>query len=512
MNNLKQSSLNWAVEHLINEGDTDLFPRPFEINIIKDNWKSLCPDLEKIDIKDYNWNNFRNLLIPKDEFSFRNVSQLDPIDSLLFGAIMIEIGEDIEKKRVPISENKVFSYRFKPTEKGHFYGNISYWEDFWKISKQKAENYSFVVVTDITDFYNQVSHHMVEQQLSFCGIGKFYIDGLLNILKNLNVRISKGIPVGPHPAHMLAELSLIPIDDLLILKGYDFCRFVDDIHIFCNTREEGQIAIYELANAINKLQKLSLNRQKTTIMTKDEFLSKAEGMIVDNPINKEEEIIISIIKSRVDDPYVKINLADLSQDDIIKMSKERIEGILECYINSKYPNYIRLRWFLRRLSQVGVPGGVEYIINNIDKFIPVIGDAANYLKSAHENYHADWKDIGAKLLEALQIPLIQKSEYLQAVILSLFSRIKDLDNIDKLIQNYEKYGPIAQRKIILAATEANASSWLRNFKENYSNLDPWQKRAVIYSSRTFPKDERHFWLKYIRTSNLLEKIIIKSLD
>ena len=41
MNNLKKSSLDWAVEHLINEGDTDLFPRPFEINIIKDNWNSL---------------------------------------------------------------------------------------------------------------------------------------------------------------------------------------------------------------------------------------------------------------------------------------------------------------------------------------------------------------------------------------------------------------------------------------------------------------------------------------
>ncbi|WP_227765260.1 hypothetical protein [Zhaonella formicivorans] len=64
----------------------------------------------------------------------------------------------------------------------------------------------------------------------------------------------------------------------------------------------------------------------------------------------------------------------------------------------------------------------------------------------------------------------------------------------------------------MAAIEAKASAWLRTFKDNYAALDPWLKRSIIYSAKTFPNDEKKFWLKFVKKgANDLEKIIIDSI-
>jgi hypothetical protein len=52
---LPKSAYNWALKHLINEGDTDLFPAPFEIDAIKQNWSKVLEDLARIDVENYHW-------------------------------------------------------------------------------------------------------------------------------------------------------------------------------------------------------------------------------------------------------------------------------------------------------------------------------------------------------------------------------------------------------------------------------------------------------------------------
>jgi hypothetical protein len=57
---------------------------------------------------------------------------------------------------------------------------------------------------------------------------------------------------------------------------------------------------------------------------------------------------------------------------------------------------------------------------------------------------------------------------------------------------------MCQRKIMLAAAVARASSWLATLKGAYKNADPWNKRAIIYSLRALPRDEKDFWLKSVK--------------
>src|SRR4051812_5086873 len=109
MPQLAAESLNWALKHLELEGDGDLFPKPFEIGVIKRQWATIKTPLERLDFSNYQWNPLRTVLVPKDEISFRRACQLDPIDALVFGALIYEIGQGIETRRRPEAEKSVFS-------------------------------------------------------------------------------------------------------------------------------------------------------------------------------------------------------------------------------------------------------------------------------------------------------------------------------------------------------------------------------------------------------------------
>lgn len=511
MNKLKKSSLNWSLKHILIEGDTDLFPQPFEFELIKKNWVKNLPILENYDITNHKWKGFRKIFIPKGKLAFRSIGQLDPLDSILYTAIIKEIGNKIERERIPVTNHKVFSYRFKPTNSGRLYGEKNSWRNFWDISKLHAEKHKYILITDIADFYNQIYHHTIKQQLQKCGVDNFYITAINNLLAAYTQGISRGVPIGPYASHLLAELSLMPIDELLTVKAYTFCRYVDDIHIFCNSPDECEIALYDIAKSLDTI-KLTISKHKSDIYKQTDFISKAEQMLIDNPINITEGMIIEIIKDKTNDSYQSIRVQDLTDDELKILTQENIEDILKSYIDKANPDYTRLRWFLRRLSQVGVPGGVDFIIKNIEKFIPAIADAVNYIKSAHLEYTGNWEQIGEQLLSALEIPLIKKNEYLQAVLLNLFTRITDLDNIDQLISNFDNYGNFAKRKIVLIAIKAGVSSWLRELKDKYSSLDPWLRRAIIFSASVFSSDEKKYWLRRVlKDASDLERIIINSI-
>ena len=321
----------------------------------------------------------QNVLVPKKELSFRRACQMEPLDSVLFGALVYEIGNAIEARRRPPTEQSVFSYRFSPQADGSMYGKGNPWKDFWSTSVARAGEGKFVA-TYISDFYNQIYHHTLENQLDSSGVNADFKRALLNIFKLASANVSRGIPVGPHASHLLAEMSLIPLDDYLHLKGFTYSRFVDDIHIFCNSYESAQAAVYEVADFLDKSQKLSLNKQKTEVLTSEQFSQKASLMLVDNPINEEEKKILNIIQGKAG-PYTKIMLDKLSATELALIQNADIAGILQSYLKAESPNYIRLRWFLRRLSQTGVPSAVVYVVSNLQNLLPAVGDAAAYLNS-----------------------------------------------------------------------------------------------------------------------------------
>jgi len=118
---LQEQSLNWSLNHALNVGDTDVFPRPFEYEAIKHDWDNIKSYLAEQDILSWATRPARTLLSPKAKYGFRVITQLDPIDFLIFSALVYEIAEDIENRRISVTDKTVFSYRVKTTQEGQLF-------------------------------------------------------------------------------------------------------------------------------------------------------------------------------------------------------------------------------------------------------------------------------------------------------------------------------------------------------------------------------------------------------
>jgi hypothetical protein len=509
---LAKSVYNWAFKHLTSEGDTDLFPTPFEIASFKKDWKEISEQLAGIDIENYQWKGSRRFVVPKDVLAFRIATQLDPLDSLVLAAIIKKFGMKIEQRRIPYKDDHVFSYRFSPQNDGRFYGASTTWHPFWEKSLQKAsaESCQWVAVTDITDYYNQIYHHVLENQLRE-SLPEFAWRAIKNFLNAFTHGVSRGIPVGPHAVHILAEAAFITTDNSLLSRGYNFCRYVDDIHIYCRSREEAEIALYDLAEILDKQQRLSLNKQKTRIVSSKEFAKIAHSMLIDRPINAREQKILEVISrhSHVD-PYRSISIQILNQQDLAFVTQEILEELFDVYLSQHAIDYSRIGWLLRRLAQIGAPGALTYVLRNIGRLTPVLGDVAKYIMRTSPNYTGDIKDIGSLLIEAINSPIVRHSDYLQLVLIDLFGRIPELDHINRITSLYPSASAPIRREIILAAGAARQGHWIRERKDDFDNGDPWLRRAIIATSPVMPGDESEHWMKRIRnTLTGPEKIVVK---
>ncbi|MBD5507463.1 MAG: RNA-directed DNA polymerase [Lachnospiraceae bacterium] len=506
---LQETSIRWALIHIKKEKDTDLFPTLKEYEILLENEEYLVNRLKEIEIEEYNWQQYRRFIIPKDEYSYRVAIQLDPIDNILIVALIYQYGNKIEEKRVPIEEKKVFNYRFKPTSEGNMYDRKEAWKNFWITSKEKMNQYTFAVYIDIADFYNRIYHHTLENQLIDCGFENQIIKSIRRMLQNTTQTVSQGIPIGPHAMHLFAEMCLIPLDENLLMKGYDYCRYSDDIIVFVNSESEGQIVIYELAKVLDSL-KLNMQRHKTKIYTKEDFLQKCNDMLKDNPISELEEEMIKIINTYSSDPYAIIGIDNINEVDKEVFSEERIENILMSYLTEN-KDYQRIRWLFRRLSNVGVDTAINVTIREIDNLMPAISDIALYFSSIAQESNIVLENIGEKLLGMLKNPIIRSNEFLQITILNLFAKTDKFNHIARLVEMYNNSSDYIKREIILAAYSAKQKSWIRELKQDYNGLGAWGQRALLIASELLPKDERRFFLQNVtqNTSGLSSEIIAK---
>lgn len=168
--NLKRKSLEWAMQHINKYNDTYIFPRPFEFEAINEYFDEVLTHLESIDVLNNGIRPYRSEITPKSHVGFRISTQLDPLDSIIYTAIIYEIAEIIESKRVNKEKDIVYSFRLAPKSDGTLYDEDYNWDTFNNRAKKiiEEENYSHVVVTDIADFYSSIYLHNIETHLREC--------------------------------------------------------------------------------------------------------------------------------------------------------------------------------------------------------------------------------------------------------------------------------------------------------------------------------------------------------
>lgn len=513
---LLRDSIEWSITHLNKENDTDIFPKPLEIDIINDQKDYCVEELSKTDIGQYKWHLSRRFIVPKDELSYRAITQLDPIDSVFLSALIKEYGMCIESKRIPESERIVFGNRFSPTVDGYLYKADGQWKQFWEASREKAKRYKYVIRFDIADFYNQIYHHSIENQLIECGFPNEVKKSICSLINTITVKVSRGIPVGPHSFHLIAEAALIPIDNSLKYNGIDYCRYMDDFIAFCNTELECRVLLNKVADILDKQERLILQRYKTKIFTSPEFIDECKSQVNYEPLNDIEEKIVGIISEYTDEgPYTtKVKWEELDHSDKDFFSKIYFDKIIEGYLNDGLtPNYPKLKWFYHRLSQLGVPYVVDYTLETIADLMPIINDICEYFVAAAPNYSGELRNKGKELHELLDSDLIKSSEYFQIALINLFSRATDLNYFEIFARKFHTYSEPSKRKILFVANSIKAADWIRENKERYNEFSPWTKRAFLISCSCLPREERKFFFEtanmFLSENDIIEKMILK---
>jgi len=368
---LSRDSLEWAIEFVSDHSDGDLFPRIIEINAVKEKSDLFINAVEGKDLSLFTPKPCRRFLVPKDEISYRQATQLHPQDSLLLSALIYQFGQGIEDRR--LEKDRVFSYRFLPTLSDGLYSNKKAWNEFWQKANRLASTASCILYLDIADFYNQIYHHTVENQLIASGFPNQAIKWVISLLESTTAGVSRGVPIGPHPIHLIAESTLIPIDNSLESSGFNFIRFADDILIFCNSEKEAKSNLATVASVLDKQQRLMLQRHKTKIYKPGEFRTLCAEMVEDRPIDREEARLLGIIRRYTGgNPYQTISYNSISDSDWSQFSTEAVSKIINEYLSQDDVDYIRLRWFYRRLAQVGHPGAIDVSLGKL-RISPIQG-------------------------------------------------------------------------------------------------------------------------------------------
>jgi retron-type reverse transcriptase len=504
---LNSDSINWAIQFIHNHSDGDLFPKILEIDAIHEMSNEFANLISGKDLLSFPAGSCRRFIVPKDEVSYRQATQLSPQDSIILSALIYQYGQGIENRRLP--KTKVFSYRFQPNKFG-LYASQTAWNDFWRTAHQESREFGAILYCDIADFYNQIYHHVVENQLIASGFPNQAIKWIISLLESTTAGVSRGVPIGPHPVHLIAEAAMIPIDNSLSSNGVEFIRFADDIVVFCKTHAFARQALFSVASTLDKQQRLMLQRHKTKICKPKEFGDLCQEMIEDRPISSDEGQILTIIrKYSGSNPYSRVSYNAISEDDWRKISNKTIREIIQEYIDQPEIDYIRLRWFYRRLTQIGHPGAIDISLEKISSLGPCFANICTYLNFVQSMQKERWIQIGEALLTLLNSDEVKGNEYFRLSILSLFTRNKYINHFSKIAGLYKSSEQFVRREILLAAKQNSAFDWLREHKESYQSMDPWQRTAYIYVSSGFPSDEKKYFLNKCRLDSPFEKVLAK---
>lgn len=503
-----ESSFRAAVDNISRHGDTDVFPFPIENHVFYDEPEKVVELLMGIHADfdkaiQQHPPVTESMLSPAGYTGFRWATQIDPIWNAYFLGLVIQLGEQIEAVRLPVSRSVIFSYRFdwNDAEKTLFNRQVG-WVQFQKQSVEHARNFSHVLVCDISDFYPRIYHHRLENALHKASSNSPTTKQIMNLLMHFSKGVSYGLPVGGPAARLLSELLLNRVDRLLTTAGVTFCRFADDYHVFAADAEGAYRHLLLLSEKLSENEGLLLQKSKTRVMTSGEFLSTSEFAEENEPDAAEELQSRNFLRLRLFyDPYSETADEDyealktqLEQFDIIamlgrEMRKSRIHQTLSR----------RLIGALKHVDSVQRNGAVISLIDNLTVLYPVFPSIMVLIKSMFHEISVDAREYALAQVRKL----IRSGSYIAqvpthldyAVRLLAHDKSEEADEVlEKLYQ--ESSSSAIRRDVILAMARRGADYWVSDVRKTFGTATTWERTALLVSSYILG-DEGSHWRRRI---------------
>ena len=515
MDRLQSDSLEWAIKHIERFGDSDFFPVNFEFAAIRHTWNEILSSLVALDFSNYGPRPSRRMLVPKPNGTFRVVTQLDPIDALLYSAVVYEVAGAIEAWRIPKDQHVACSYRIAATADGSLFEPANGWPNFRNQSKALAESgeFQYVLLTDISDFYNQASQHRIENAVEQAGVAPERAKAIEDFLNGLSAKQSRGVPVGPSASVVLTEACLGDVDTFLIRKGLSHTRYVDDFRVFCRDESQAITILHDLTKYLYASHRLVLNDSKTSIIGTREFLSKH----LTDPDEEEERRKLRTMREHVQEMFDAIgdysfnddftSVEDfLSDEDLKAAVRNNIKDLFdECLTNPVLPQGI-VRHLLKRASSLRSNVLSNSVFSNLPKLAPVFPNVAKYISSTKSAS----RERGSEFIDFLLQHPLGRLDYCRIWGLHALCSVEGMATPAKLWTVAETTQQHSTRVKAAVARLTRNIDWVREQKEDWSALGPWDRRGLIYGSSVLPNDERRPWLGVVEeSSDSLEAAVAK---
>jgi Reverse transcriptase (RNA-dependent DNA polymerase) len=500
---LQTASLDWALAHVEAHGDTDVLPLPFEYAAIRHDWTTVRAHLAECDVTEWTVRPHRALLAPKARYGFRVVTQLDPLDFLLFAATIYEVAADLEARRVPMASEVVFSYRVARGSDGQLFDPAVGFRTFLEYCRDRLTSDpspGYVAATDISDFYPRIYHHRLENALRSATTRASHISAIMHLLSGWNGTETFGIPVGNAPSRLLAELTLSDVDEAMLANGLQFVRFNDDYRIFADSHAAGYSHLSFLAEILYRNHGLTLQQQKTTILPKDDFIERFLTTPLDREVNALHQRFDELLAELgVADAYETIDYDDLSQEQQELVDSLNLQELLhESIATEGELDVFMVKFLLRRLAQLSDYSVVDDLLDNLEHLHLVFPDLIRYFATFTAIPNELKVRIGTRLLDIYEDSIINDLDYHKLWCLDLFASSRNWSQHERFFRLYGAARDNAsRRKLILAMGRAGQQHWFQSQWRSLMDFAAWPRRALLAGASCMPPDARRHWYRSV---------------
>lgn len=233
----------------------DFLRLPIEISIFEAHFEENIKFLkEAIEQEKYEVKNLRRIWVPKRGYFLRPGSIPHLEDRILFQAIIDKIAGELEALLPPFEQQIVFSSRLSqdPQSKGMFRHPRNLWIQFQEKAIEYCEDPDthHVLVSDIASYFENIDLRLLGDTLTSSGISLAYVEAIRQILTKWANGRTRGLPQMLAPCSLLGNVYLSQVDKSMVLLGYKYIRYVDDIRIFVSSEIGLKRALLELTDQL----------------------------------------------------------------------------------------------------------------------------------------------------------------------------------------------------------------------------------------------------------------------
>ncbi len=357
--------------------------------------------------------------IPKSSGLHRPITFLHLDDLIVYQALANIIIDKYSLMRKDYEMNYVYSNILNRNDKTSIFlfnkWNIGYRGYRNKIKNYYEEGNKWVAHFDLAAYYDTIDHYVLRNQISKKSFKDFtnLMEECLEKWSNQHSRkhLHHSIPQGPISSAVLGEVYLLPIDIALAKKKIKYVRYVDDIKIMGNSKEEVLSGVIILERECK--ERGLIPQAKKYELTKAECLTDVYGKNPSLSSNEKKYFIFDKVKTA-------------------KLFKESLE--LKTYDTS------RLRYILKTIGKnIKI---LDLVLNNLSSHPEISDEFCIYLM----NYVGE-KNIAQKVFNImLKKPTLY--EYVEGKYWELLANYNIVNSlnpayikvaIERLKKNYNSY-------------------------------------------------------------------------